>query len=85
MICSLHIKLARASLGIIQEELADKSGVSLPTIKNVETTNPNDKLTNNKSTIIALVKFFEDNGVEFLDEGDSVGVRISRKTVKERF
>jgi predicted transcriptional regulator len=85
MICSLHIKLARTSLGIIQEDLADKSGVSLPTIKNIETTNPNKKLTNNKSTIIALMKFFEDSGVEFLDEDDSVGVKISRKIVKERF
>ena len=85
MICSLHIKLARTALGIIQEELAEKSGVSLPTIKNIETTNPNDKLKSNKSTIIALVKFFEDEGVEFLKEDEEIGVKIGQNVIKEKF
>jgi len=85
MICSLHIKLARTALGIIQEELAEKSGVSLPTIKNIETTNPNEKLKNNKSTIIALMKFFEDNGVKFINEDNSVGVRVGQEVLKEKF
>jgi predicted transcriptional regulator len=85
MICSLHIKLARTALGIIQEELAEKSGVSLPTIKNIETTNPNNKLKSNKSTIIALVKFFEDEGVEFLMEDGEIGVKIGQNVIKEKF
>jgi predicted transcriptional regulator len=85
MICSLHIKLARTALGIIQEELAEKSGVSLPTIKNIETTNPNEKLKNNKSTIIALMKFFEDSGVEFIDEQNLVGVKVAKKVIKQKF
>jgi DNA-binding XRE family transcriptional regulator len=85
MILSLHIKLARTALGMTQEELAKKSGVSAPTIKNIETTNPNEELGNNKSTIIALVKFFEDSGVEFIDEKDSVGVKVGKKIIKQKF
>jgi hypothetical protein len=60
-------------------------GVSLSTIKNIETTNPNEKLKSNKSAIISLMKFFEDSGVWFVDENDSVGVRISRNVMKKRF
>lgn len=85
MICSLHIKLARIALGITQDELAQQSSVSSPTIKSIETTNPNEQLKNNKSTIIALVKFFEDSGVEFIDEEDEVGVKIGKKVIKQRF
>ncbi|MFT6332812.1 MAG: DNA-binding XRE family transcriptional regulator [Lentimonas sp.] len=85
MICSLHVKLARAALNLTQDKLAAESYVSPQTIKGIETTSPNEKLKNNKSTIIALVKFFEDSGVEFLDENDSVGIRISKKAISERF
>jgi DNA-binding XRE family transcriptional regulator len=85
MICSLHIKLARTALGIIQEELAEKSGVSLPTIKNIETTSPNEEIKSNKSTMIALMKFFEDSGVEFIDEKDLVGVKVGKKVIKQKF
>ena len=86
MICSLHIKLARTALGIIQEELAEKSGVSLPTIKKkIETTNPNEQIKSNKSTMIALIKFFEDSGIKFIDEADEVGVKIGKKIIKQKF
>ena len=85
MISSLHIKLARTALGITQEELAKKSYVSSPTIKKIETTNPNKELSNNRSTIIALMKFFEDNGVEFIDEKDCAGVKVGKKIIKQRF
>ncbi len=85
MICSLHIKLARTALGITQDELAKQSSVSSPTIKKIETTNPNEEIKSNKSTIIALMKFFEDNGVEFIDEKDEVGVRVGKKIIKQKF
>ena len=84
-ICSLHVKMARAALGVFQEDLAKRSGVSLPTIKKIETTSPNEKLKNNKSTIIALMKFFEDNGVEFIDDGDSLGIKVDKKVIQEKF
>lgn len=85
MISSLHIKLARTALGLTQEEVAKKSTVSLPTIKKIETTNPNNEIKSNRSTIAALVKFFEDSGVEFIDEKDSVGVKVGKKIIKQKF
>jgi|APGre2960657423_1045063.scaffolds.fasta_scaffold30540_2 transcriptional regulator with XRE-family HTH domain len=85
MISSLHIKLARTALGITQEQVAEKSSVSLPTIKKIETTNPNDEIKSNRSTMIALIKFFEDQGVQFIDEKDVVGVRVGKKVIKQRF
>lgn len=85
MICSLHIKLARTALGLTQDQLAQKSFVSPQTIKKIETTNPNDLLKSNKSTIIALVKFFEDEGVEFLKEDGEIGVKIGQNVIKEKF
>ena len=68
-----------------QDELAKQSSVSSPTIKSIETTNPNEELKNNKSTIIALMKFFEDSGVDFIDEQDEVGVKIGKKVIKQKF
>ena len=85
MILSLHIKLARTALGLTQEQVAEKSTVSLPTIKKIETTNPNDEIKSNRSTIAALLKFFEDNGVEFIDEKDLVGVKVGKKVIKQKF
>ena len=84
MISSLHFKLARTAIGLFQDQVAEKSSVSLPTIKNIESTNPNEELSNNRSTVIALMKFFEDNGVEFIDEKDFIGVRVGRKAVKKK-
>ena len=85
MICSLHVKLARTALRLTQDQLAQKSFVSPQTIKKIETTNPNDWLKSNKSTIIALVKFFEDEGVEFLKENGEIGVKIGQNVIKEKF
>lgn len=85
MICSLHIKLARTILGITQEQLAEKSFVSAQTIKKIETTNPNQEIRSNKSTMIALMKFFEDEGVNFLNSKNEVGVKIRREALKEKF
>jgi len=85
MILSLHVKLARAALNLTQDELSENSFVSPQTIKKIETTSPNEKLKNNKSTIIALMKFFEDNGVEFIDDGDSLGIKVDKKIIQERF
>ncbi len=85
MISSLHLKLARTALGLTQEQVAKQSSVSLPTVKKIEITNPNGEIRSNKSTIIALVKFFEDNGIEFVDEKILLGVKIDKKTVKQKF
>jgi DNA-binding XRE family transcriptional regulator len=78
MISSLHIKLARTALGLTQDELAKKSGVSSPTIKKIETTDPIKELKINKSTLIALMKFLEDSGIEIIDEEDAIGIKLNK-------
>lgn len=85
LISSLHVKLARTILGITQDELAEKSGVSAPTIKKLETLNPNEDLKNNMSTISALLNFFEKSGVEFINDKEEIGVKVGRKVVKQKF
>jgi DNA-binding XRE family transcriptional regulator len=78
MISSLHIKLSRTALGLTQEQVAKKSTVSLPTIKKIETTHPNNEIKSNRSTIVALLKFFEDSGVELINENDLIGVKVGK-------
>ena len=85
MICSLHFKLARTALGITQDQLATKSLISAQTIKRIEVTNPNEKLRCTQSNMIALIKFFEDQGVEFLDKNGEVGVRVGPAVIKKKF
>lgn len=85
MLSSLHFKLARTSLGMTQEQVAKKSGVSAATIKNIELINPNGTLSNNMSTLVALTKFYEDSGVEFIDNKDSIGAKVNRAIVKKKF
>jgi hypothetical protein len=45
----------------------------------------NDEIKNNRSAIAAFLKFFEDNGVEFIDEKDLVGVKVDKKVIKQKF
>jgi hypothetical protein len=33
---------------------------------------------------MALLRFFEDEGVEFIDEKDSLGVRVGKKIIKQK-
>lgn len=85
MISSLHFKLARTALGLFQEQLAEQSKISLPTIKKIESTNPNEALSNNYSTLVNLTKFYEDKGIEFINDKDSIGVRVGKAIVKKKF
>lgn len=81
MIYNYHIRLARSALNLTQSELAEKSGVSAPTIKNIELSNPEEELKNSKTVIMALLRFFEDSGLVFIDEEDFVGLKIERKNI----
>lgn len=60
-----QIKAARALLGWKQTDLAEKSGVSLPSIKNIERGATDPRV----STMAALRKALEAAGVEFLGHG----------------
>lgn len=58
-------------LGWSQSDLAKHAQVSITVIARVETASVDARL----STILAILKAFEDNGIEFVDEGDGrIGV-----------
>ncbi|MES2676893.1 MAG: helix-turn-helix transcriptional regulator [Pseudomonadota bacterium] len=84
MIYNYHIRLARSALNLTQTELAEKSGVSAPTIKNIELSKPYEELSNSKIVIMALLRFFEDSGIKFIDEKDFIGIKIGKKIVKQK-
>ena len=83
MIYNYHVRLARSALNLTQGELAKKSGVSAPTIKNIELSKPDEELKNSKTVIMALERFFEDSGLVFIDEAEFIGVKIGKKIIKE--
>ena len=74
MISSRQIRAARALLGWSQQDLADKSILSLNAVKRLETGHGDPRM----STVMAIKKALEDAGVEFLAEvgGQGEGVRL---------
>ncbi len=78
MIESSQIKAARAMLDWSQQTLADKSGVSLPTIKRIESAGPG---RSSLDTINAIKMALETAGIEFIPEnGGGPGVRLREKS-----
>lgn len=71
MITSEHVRAARALLRWEQKDLAEASGVSLPSIKRLETTP--GPLAAQPRTITAIRTALESAGVQFLDTGDAAG------------
>jgi transcriptional regulator with XRE-family HTH domain len=75
-ITSEHVRAARMLLRWDQKELARKSGISLPTIKRLES--QPGALSAYADTIATIRKTFEDQGIEFFD-GDAPGVWLHKK------
>lgn len=75
----IHIRMARAALGWSIAETAEKSGVSVSTIKRIESaaTDVPNVFTSNME---ALKQAFESAGVEFLEQtaerGPGVALRL---------
>ena len=72
---SEHVRAARMLLRWDQKELAQKSGISLPTIKRLES--QLGTLGAYPVTIATIRKTFEDQGIEFFD-GDAPGARLHK-------
>lgn len=76
MITPAQIRAARALLGWKQTDLADASGLSEMTVKNIERSNADPRA----STLRAVEEAFERAGVIFLEPGVSrdggAGVRL---------
>ena len=73
-----QIRAARAMLRMSAEALAEESGISIATIKKLET--KNSQITPRASTIDRLITVLESQGIEFLGTADdSPGVRLHRR------
>ena len=76
---SEQVRAARMLLRWEQKDLAEASGVSLPSIKRLET-QPGE-LGAQRRTIEAIVEALEKAGVEFIPEnGGGVGLRRTRRS-----
>ena len=72
-----QIKAARSLLGWSQEDLADQSAISLPTIKRLEA--GDGSLGGRKETIEAIHSALSKGGVVFIPEnGGGAGVRLKK-------
>ncbi len=79
ILTSEHIRAARALLQWDQKTLAEKSNVSVATIKRLEP--QPGPLKANKVTIAALKHALESAGIEFIPEnGGGPGVRMVRRS-----
>jgi transcriptional regulator with XRE-family HTH domain len=67
MITSLQMRAARALLNIDQRELADLSGLSLPTIQRMEASE--DIVRGNVDSLMKLISALDSAGLELIGEG----------------
>jgi predicted transcriptional regulator len=73
-----QIKAARALVGWSQDDLAAKSGISVPTIKRLEAAEGD--IGGRAETGAALVAALEKAGIEFISEnGGGAGVRMKKR------
>jgi transcriptional regulator with XRE-family HTH domain len=80
---SEQVRAARMLLRWEQRDLAEASGVSLPSIKRLES-RPGE-LSAQRRTIEAIVKALERAGVEFIPEnGGGVGLRLAKRTRRSK-
>jgi transcriptional regulator with XRE-family HTH domain len=82
---SEQVRAARALLRWEQRDLAEASGVSLPSVKRLET--QPGALAAQERTILELRKALEKAGIEFIKEnggGSGVRLRKPRRAVRPR-
>jgi transcriptional regulator with XRE-family HTH domain len=76
MLTGLQIRAARAALNITAKELAERAGISLPTIQRFESVD--DVPPSRSSTLIQVQAVLEAAGVEFIGSpNDRPGIRVS--------
>jgi transcriptional regulator with XRE-family HTH domain len=73
-----QIKAARALLSWSQDDLAARSGLSVPTIKRLEAAD--GEVGGRAETREALLSALQDGGIEFIREnGGGIGVRLAKR------
>jgi transcriptional regulator with XRE-family HTH domain len=91
MITATQLRAARVLLGIDQRQLAELSGLSVPTIQRMEASET--MVRGNVDSLVKLIAAFDAAGIEMIDEGavsnsQGRGVRLkigssSAKTVAD--
>lgn len=81
MITAAQLRAARALLGVDQRELAQRSGLSLPTIQRMEASD--GLIRGNVDSLTKLADALEVSGIELIGEGKMShgggrGVRLKR-------
>jgi len=69
MITAAQMRAARALLGIDQRQLAERAGLSLPTIQRMEASD--GVIRGNVDSLMKLVGALAANGIELIGEGAS--------------
>jgi transcriptional regulator with XRE-family HTH domain len=82
MITAAQMRAARALLGIDQRKLADLSGLSLPTIQRMESSE--ETIRGNVDSLMKLVNALDAAGIELIGEGGAStgggrGVRLKAR------
>ena len=67
MITAAQLRAARVLLGIDQRQLAELSGLSVPTIQRMEASET--MVRGNVDSLVKLITAFDAAGVEMIDEG----------------
>ena len=85
MITSGQLRAARALLGLGQKQLAELSGLSLPTIQRMEASEAT--IRGNVDSLMKLIAALDEAGIELLSEGATSqsggrGVRLKTRTVR---
>jgi transcriptional regulator with XRE-family HTH domain len=87
MITSQQLRAARALLGIDQRELAQRAGLSLPTIQRMESSD--GQVRGVVDTLVKVVTALEDSGIELIGDnapsaGSGRGVRLKEAAVRRQ-
>jgi transcriptional regulator with XRE-family HTH domain len=82
MITAAQLRAARALIGMDQRQLAEKSGLSLPTIQRMEASD--GVIRGNVDSLMKLVAALDAAGIELIAEGMTSsqggrGVRLKKK------
>jgi len=67
MITAAQMRAARALLGMDQRELAERTGLSLPTIQRMEASE--EVIRGNVDSLMKLIAGFEEAGIELIGDG----------------
>ena len=67
MITATQLRAARALLGVDQRQLAELSGLSVPTIQRMEASD--DVIRGNVGSLMKLISALENAGIELIGEG----------------